>query len=62
QFMRSEIAYITEYHENFLLIGPEPIKSLMHPLRGCTHTSNTKTSLTKTTETKAETLINFQLH
>ena len=52
QFMRSEIAYITKYHENFLPVRPEPIKSLTRPRRGCTRTSNTKTSPTKTNELK----------
>ncbi len=43
-----------KFHENFLPVRPEPIKSLTRPRRGCTHASNTKMSPTKTTEPKAE--------
>ena len=39
---------LPKLHENFLPVRPEPIKSLTRPRRGCTHGSNTKTSLTKT--------------
>ncbi len=53
---------LPKLHENFLPVRPEPIKSLTRPRRGCTRTINTKTSTTKINKTKAETLINFQLH
>ena len=53
---------LPKLQENFLPVRHEPIKSLTRPRRGCSHSSNTKTSPTKTNEIKAETLINFQLH
>ena len=43
-----------KFHENFLPVRPEPIKSLTRPRRGCNHASNTKMSPTKTNEPKAE--------
>ena len=42
---------LPKLHENFLPVRPEPIKSLTRPRRGCTRTSNTRTSPTKTNDT-----------